>query len=93
MKCRFLTSECESENRQAAKCTFRREKPARFGESFVKVLALAQKLKLAQFGRITVSVDGTKLGANSSKPAAARCRRLNCLLAACGGLTASGTDR
>ena len=51
-------------------CTFRRENKALFSESFVKVLELAQELKLAQFGQITVSVDGTKLAANASKHAA-----------------------
>jgi hypothetical protein len=33
-------------------------------------LQLAQELKLAQFGQITVSVDGTKITANASKHAA-----------------------
>ncbi len=51
-------------------CTFRRENKALFSESFVKVLQLAQELKLAQFGQITVSVDGTKIAANASKHAA-----------------------
>ncbi len=51
-------------------CTFRRENKALFTESFVKVLELAQELKLAQFGQITVSVDGTKVAANASKHAA-----------------------
>lgn len=41
-----------------------------FSKSFVKVLQLAQELKLAQFGQITVSVDGTKVAANASKHAA-----------------------
>ncbi len=51
-------------------CTFRRENRALFTESFVKVLQLAQELKLAQFGQITVSVDGTKIAANASKHSA-----------------------
>jgi transposase len=51
-------------------CTFRRENQALLSESFVKVLQLAQALKLAQFGQITVSLDGTKLAANASKHAA-----------------------
>jgi transposase len=51
-------------------CTFRRENKALFGECFVKVLQLAQELKLARFGQITVSVDGTKIAANASKHAA-----------------------
>jgi transposase len=51
-------------------CAFRRENQALFTESFVKVLQLAQELKLAQFGQISVSVDGTKVAANASKHAA-----------------------
>jgi transposase len=47
-------------------CTFRRENKALFAESFVKVLQLAQELKLARFGQIAVSVDGTKIAANAS---------------------------
>jgi transposase len=49
-------------------CTFRRENQALLSESFVKVLQLAQELKLAQFGQITVSLDGTKLAANFTDP-------------------------
>jgi hypothetical protein len=37
---------------------------------FVQVLQLVQELKLAQFGRITVSLDGTKIAANASKHSA-----------------------
>lgn len=51
-------------------CTFRRENKPVFTASFVQVLELAQELKLAQFGQITVSADGTKLAANASKHAA-----------------------
>lgn len=51
-------------------CTFRRENQALFTASFVQVLQLAQELKLARFGQITVSVDGTKLGAHASKHSA-----------------------
>lgn len=51
-------------------CTFRRENKALFTESFVKVLELAQELKLARFGQISVSVDGTKIAANASKHSA-----------------------
>ncbi len=51
-------------------CTFRREHQALLQASFVPVLQLAQALKLAQFGQITVSVDGTKIAANASKHAA-----------------------
>ncbi len=56
-------------------CTFRRENKALFTESFVKVLALAQELKLARFGQITVSADGTKVAANASKHAAVSYQR------------------
>jgi transposase len=56
-------------------CTFRRENKALFTESFVKVLALAQELKLARFGQITVSADGTKVEANASKHAAVSYQR------------------
>lgn len=48
-------------------CTFRRENQALVRESFVKVLQLAQELKLAQFGPITVSIDGTRIAAHASK--------------------------
>lgn len=51
-------------------CTFRRENKVRFTESFVKVLELAKELKLAQFGQITVSADGSKIAANASKHSA-----------------------
>lgn len=51
-------------------CTFRRENKELFTESFVQVLELAQELKFAQFGQITVSIDGTKISANASKHAA-----------------------
>jgi transposase len=51
-------------------CTFRRQNQPLLSESFVKVLQLAQELKLAKLGQITVSVDGTKVLANASKHAA-----------------------
>jgi transposase len=51
-------------------CAFRRENKALLTESFIKVLQLAQELKLARFGQITVSIDGTKIAANASKHAA-----------------------
>ena len=51
-------------------CTFRRENRPLLSETFVKVLQLAQALKVLQFGQITVSVDGTKVLANASKHAA-----------------------
>jgi transposase len=51
-------------------CTFRAQNKALVKESFVKVLQLAQELKLAKFGQLTVSVDGSKIAANASKHAA-----------------------
>jgi transposase len=56
-------------------CTFRRENKALLSASFVQVLQLAQELKLAQFGQIVVSVDGTKMAANASKHAAVSYQR------------------
>jgi transposase len=51
-------------------CTFRRENKALLEETFVQVLELAAELKLVKVGQMTVSVDGTKMGANASKHAA-----------------------
>jgi transposase len=51
-------------------CAFRRENKALLTESFVKVLQLAQQLKVLQVGQITVAVDGTKVLANTSKHSA-----------------------
>jgi transposase len=51
-------------------CAFRRENKALLAESFVKVLQLAQQLKVLQVGQITVAVDGTKVLANASKHSA-----------------------
>jgi len=51
-------------------CTFRTQNKALVKESFVKILQLAQELKLAKFGQVTVSIDGTKIAANASKHAA-----------------------
>src|ERR1017187_9157939 len=51
-------------------CTFRRENPALLTESFVKVLQLAQQLKVLKFGQLTVAADGTKVLANASKHSA-----------------------
>jgi len=56
-------------------CTFRRENRALLSESFVKVLQLAQALKVAQFGQMTISVDGSKVLANASKHAAVSYQR------------------
>jgi transposase len=66
-------------------CTFRRENQALLSESFVQVLQLAQALKLAQFGQITVSLDGTKIAANASKHAAVSYERAGQMLAQLGG--------
>lgn len=49
-------------------CTFRRENKVGMEAAFVQVLQLAQELKLAQVG--TISIDGTKMLANASKHAA-----------------------
>lgn len=51
-------------------CTFRRENQALLTESFVKVLQLAQELKLLKFGQLTVAADGTKVLAHASKHSA-----------------------
>jgi transposase len=56
-------------------CTFRRENQALLTESFVKVLQLAQQLKLLKFGQLTVAVDGTKVLANASKHSAVSYQR------------------
>src|SRR3989454_192002 len=56
-------------------CTFRRENKALLTESFVKVLQLAQQLKVLQVGQITVAVDGTKVLANASKHSAVSYQR------------------
>ena len=61
-------------------CPFRRENQARLSESFSKVLPLAQALKLAQFGQITVSLDGTKLAANARKHSAVSYERAGQML-------------
>jgi transposase len=51
-------------------CTFRRENQALLTESFVKVLQLAQQLKVLKFGQLTVAADGTKVLASASKHSA-----------------------
>jgi transposase len=56
-------------------CTFRRENQALLTESFVKILQLAQQLKVLQVGQITVAVDGTKILANASKHSAVSYQR------------------
>lgn len=56
-------------------CTFRRENRALLSESFVKVLQLAQQLKVLKFGQLTVAADGTKMLANASKHSAVSYQR------------------
>jgi hypothetical protein len=51
-------------------CAFRRENQDLLSESFVKVLQLAQELKVLKFGQLTVAADGTKVQANASKHSA-----------------------
>ena len=51
-------------------CTFRRENQALLTESFVKVLQLAQQLKVLKLGQLTVAADGTKVLAYASKHSA-----------------------
>ena len=62
-------------------CTFRRENKALLSESFVKVLQLAQQLKVLQVGQITVAVDGTKVLANASKHSAVSYERAGQMIA------------
>ena len=65
---RFITADTHPDHDTL--CTFRRENQALLSESFVKVLQLAQELKLLKVGQLTVSVDGTKVLANASKHSA-----------------------
>lgn len=51
-------------------CSFRRENGPLVQAAFVRVLELAQELKILKVGQITTSVDGTKVLANASKHAA-----------------------
>jgi transposase len=62
-------------------CTFRRENQALLTESFVKVLQLAQHLKVLQFGQLTVAADGTKVLANASKHSAVSYERAGEMIA------------
>ena len=62
-------------------CTFRRENKALLTESFIQVLQLAQRLKVLQFGQITVAVDGTKVLANASKHSAVSYERAGQMIA------------
>jgi transposase len=62
-------------------CTFRRENQALLTESFVKVLQLAQQLKVLKFGQLTVAADGTKVLASASKHSAVSYQRAGELIA------------
>lgn len=62
-------------------CTFRRENKALLAESFVKVLQLAQELKVLKVGQITTAVDGTKVLANASKHSAVSYERAGEMMA------------
>ena len=65
---RFLTADTHPDHDTI--CTFRRENGPLLSQSFVKVLQLAQELKVLKVGQLTVSVDGSKVLANASKHAA-----------------------
>ena len=56
-------------------CEFRRQNKAVFAESFVRVLEMAQELKLLKVGQLTLAVDGTKVLANASKHSAVSYQR------------------
>ena len=62
-------------------CRFRRENRALLSECFVKVLEMAQELKVVQFGQMTISVDGSKVAANASKHAAVSYQRAGEMMA------------
>lgn len=62
-------------------CTFRRENPALLTESFIKVLQLAQQLKVLKFGQLTVAADGTKVLASASKHSAVSYERAGEMIA------------
>jgi transposase len=62
-------------------CTFRRENQALLTESFVKVLQLAQQLKVLQLGQLTVAADGTKVLASASKHSAVSYERAGEMIA------------
>ena len=62
-------------------CTFRRENQGLLTESFVKVLQLAQQLKVLKFGQLTVAADGTKVLASASKHSAVSYERAGEMIA------------
>ena len=73
MPVRLLTADTHPDHDTI--CAFRRENKALLTESFVKVLQLAQQLKVLQVGQITVAVDGTKVLASASKHSAVSYQR------------------
>jgi transposase len=60
---RFLTGDTHPDHDTI--CSFRRQNAKLIAKFFVRVLELAQQLKLLEVG--TISVDGTRLKANASK--------------------------
>lgn len=62
-------------------CSFRRENQALLTESFVKVLQLAQQLKVLKLGQLTVAADGTKVLASASKHSAVSYERAGEMIA------------
>jgi transposase len=60
---RFLTGDTHPDHDTI--CSFRRQNAALMAKFFVRVLELAQELKLLQVG--TISVDGSQIKANASK--------------------------
>jgi transposase len=60
---RFLTGDTHPDHDTI--CSFRRQNAALIAKFFVRVLELAQELKLLQVG--TISVDGSQIKANASK--------------------------
>ena len=63
----------------ASICAFRTQNETVFRAAFVRVLQLAQQLRLCRVG--TVSVDGTKIQANASKHAAVSYQRAGEMIA------------
>ena len=60
---RFLTGDTHPDHDTI--CSFRRQNAALIAKFFVRVLELGRELKLLQVG--TISVDGSRIGANASK--------------------------
>ena len=60
---RYVAANCHPDHDTI--CAFRRENFEAVGEAFLQVLLMARELKLLKVG--TVSVDGTKVGANANK--------------------------